>query len=166
MSLSRRGVRARALVRLCAYSGTAALLLLALWGVRGNGALRFPDPAAAIQGLDRLQNLFLGAAVAVSAVLMGLAYARSRSGLQRGQLRWMLWGLCIGLAPFTLLYVLPWTLGAAVPAWAQFLAVVPLLVVPPFFTAALVRYRLDLGLILRRGSVEVTAAFARWPSMR
>ena len=76
-------------------------------------------------------------------------------------------GLCIGLAPFTLLYVLPWTLGAAVPAWAQFLAVVPLLVVPPFFTAALVRYRLDdLGLILRRGSVGGSCAPARWPSMR
>ncbi|HEX5044092.1 MAG TPA: ATP-binding protein [Candidatus Polarisedimenticolaceae bacterium] len=158
--LARRGGRARTLARLVAYGGTAALILLALWGVQGNGALRFPDPAAAIQGLDRLQNLFLGCAVAASAAIMGVAYARSRSGLHRGQLRWMLWGLCIGLVPFTLLYVLPWTLGAAVPAWAQFLAVVPLLVVPPFFTAALVRYRLDdLGSILRRGSVEVTAAF-------
>ncbi|HET9298538.1 MAG TPA: ATP-binding protein [Candidatus Polarisedimenticolaceae bacterium] len=158
--LSRPGARARSLVRLVAYGGSAALLLLAFWGVQGNGALRFPDPAAALQGLDRLQNLFLAGAVAASAVIMGVAYARSRSGLHRGQLRWMLWGLGIGLAPFTLLYVLPWTFGAAVPAWAQFLAVVPLLVVPPFFTAALVRYRLDdLGSILRRGSVEVTAAF-------
>jgi PAS domain-containing protein len=160
LSLSRRAVPTRALVRLCAYPAAAPLLLLAFWGVQGNGALRFPDPAAAIQGLDRLQNLFLGAAVAAAAAVMGAAYTRSRSLLHRGQLRWMLWGLGIGLAPFTLLYLLPWTLGAAVPAWAQFLAVVPLLAVPPFFTAALVRYRLDdLGLILRRGSVEVTAAF-------
>ncbi len=158
--LSRRGARARALVRLVAYGGSAAVLLLAFWGVQWNGALRFPHPATALQGLDRLQNLFLAGAVAASAAIMGLAYARSRSALHRGQLRWMLWGLGIGLAPFTLLYVLPWTLGAAVPAWAQFLAVVPLLVVPPFFTAALVRYRLDdLGSILRRGSVEVTAGF-------
>jgi len=160
LALSRRALPTRALMRLCAYSGSGALLLLAFWGVQGNGALRFPDPAAAIQGLDRLQNLFLGVAVAAAAAVMGTAYARSRSLLHRGQLRWMLWGLGIGLAPLTLLYLLPWTLGAAVPAWAQFLAVVPLLAVPPFFTAALVRYRLDdLGLILRRGSVEVTAAF-------
>jgi PAS domain S-box-containing protein len=160
LALSRRAVPGRAMLRTGAYAASASLLVLSLWAVRWGGVFRLSDPAAAVQGLDRLQTLFLGVAVLAAAAIMAHAYVRSPSGLHRGQLRWMLWGLCIGLAPFTLLYVLPWTLGAAVPEWAQFLAVVPLLVVPPAFTAALVRYRLDdLGLILRRGSVEVTAAF-------
>src|SRR6185436_8778727 len=49
------------------------------------------------------------------------------------------------------LYIAPWVLGAAVPAWTD-LTLLPLLAVPAAFTAAMARYRLhDLDLILRRG---------------
>jgi two-component system NtrC family sensor kinase len=161
LSLSRRAIPGRAMLRTVAYAAAASLMLITAWAVVWRGALRLPDPAAAVRGLDRMQTLFLALAVLAAAGIMAQAYRRSRSGLHRGQLRFMLWGLSIGLLPFTLLYVVPWTLGAAVSDWAQFLAVIPLLVVPPAFTAALVRYRLDdLGLILRRASVEVIAAFS------
>ncbi|HEX6853178.1 MAG TPA: ATP-binding protein, partial [Candidatus Polarisedimenticolaceae bacterium] len=79
--------------------------------------------------------------------------------LHRGQMRWMLWGLGIGLGPFVAFYVTPWGLGANVPDWADLFAL-PMLLVPAAFGAALSRYRLhDLDLLLRRGLAGVTLAF-------
>ena len=90
---------------------------------------------------------------AASAFALARAYARTTSRLHRSQLRWMLWGLGLGFGPFTALYIVPWTFGAAVPSWIA-LALLPLLAVPAAFTAAMARYRLhDLDLILRRGLV-------------
>ncbi len=124
-------------------------------------APRFAVPTQAVEFLDRARILYLGVAVLVAAGLMGRAYEKSRSTLHRGQLRWMLWGLFVGLVPFTVLYAIPWALQASdLPAWAQFLSVLPMLLVPAAFTAALVRYRLhDVNLILRRVLVEAASVF-------
>jgi two-component system NtrC family sensor kinase len=122
---------------------------------------RFAVPTHVVEFLDRARILYLGVAVLVAAGLMGRAYGKSRSTLHRGQLRWMLWGLFVGLVPFTVLYAIPWALQASdLPAWAQFLSVLPMLLVPAAFTAALVRYRLhDVNLILRRVLVEAASVF-------
>ncbi|MBD3867708.1 MAG: PAS domain S-box protein [Acidobacteria bacterium] len=145
------------------YLPAAAILLAALWmhPAALGGAYRFNDPAGAVELLDRLQILFLGVAVAVAALIMLKAYGRSRSTQHTGQLRWMLWGLFVGLAPFTILYAIPWALNATdLPGWAQFLSVLPMLLVPAAFTAALVRYRLhDVNMILRTVLVEAASIF-------
>ena len=145
------------------YLPSAAILLTAVWmhPATLGGAYRFNDPVGAVELLDRLQILFLGAAVVVAALVMLKAYGRSRSTQHTGQLRWMLWGLFVGLVPFTILYAIPWALNATdLPGWAQFLSVLPMLLVPAAFTAALVRYRLhDVNIILRTALVEVASIF-------
>ena len=160
VALARRSVRAPRLVVTLGWMPTLCLLLLTGWLVGLQGVDRLRDPRRAVLALERVEMLSLGVAVLVAVALLARSMRRSASGLHRTQMRWMLWGLGLGLAPFTVLYVLPWSLGAVVPPWAQFVSVVPLLIVPPAFTAGLIRYRLhDLDVLLRRGLVEVTAAF-------
>lgn len=146
-----------------AYALSSLSLLAALWlspAVMG-GAYRFVDPVTAIEVRDRAEPLLLALALLLTVTLLARAYARSSSVLRRGQIRWLLWGLAVGLGPFVMLYAAPWALGAPeLPAWAQFISVIPMLFVPAAFTAALARYRLhDLDLFLLRGFAEVTALF-------
>jgi len=159
-ALARRTSVAHRVGLVLAYLGSAAVLLLAFWLVGFGGAYRFPDPVLVAEATDRLQILFLSLSVLLGAVTLANSYQRSASGLHRGQMRWMIWGLGIGLAPVISISGIPWAVGASAPPWLEFLSVVPMLAVPAAFTAALVRYRLhDLDLLLRRGLAEATAIF-------
>ena len=158
LSLTRRTPVSRWSGLLAAYAATAGLVSFTIWAVGLGGAHRFRDPVAVVEATDRLQVAFFSIAVLAAASLLGRSYQRSSSALHRSQARWVLWGLCVGLAPFVIVCGIPWVMGRSAPEWAQFLAVVPMLVVPASFTAALVRYRLhDLDLVLRRGLAEVSA---------
>lgn len=160
LSVTRRTASARRAMLAAGYTSTAALVALGVWLVGFGGARRFADPALMAEATDRLQLIFLALSVAISALLLKRSDQRSSSGLHRSQMRWMLWGLGIGLVPFVVTCGLPWALGASVPAWVQFLAVVPMLAMPASFTAALVQYRLhDLDYLLRRGLAEIAAVF-------
>jgi PAS domain S-box-containing protein len=165
-TLARGDMPGRRTTLAAAYSGTSALIALDVWMVGLGGCYRFSDPIRAAGWHDRLELGFLAVAVGASALTLARAYARTTSRLHRSQLRWMLWGIGLGFGPFTALYIVPWTLGAAVPSWIA-LALLPLLAVPAAFTAAMARYRLhDLDLILRRGlsvaalAVITVAAYA------
>ncbi|HKQ62335.1 MAG TPA: ATP-binding protein [Candidatus Polarisedimenticolaceae bacterium] len=156
--MSRR-VRGGRALSLLAY-GLAALLFLAnVWLVGLGGVYRFAPRLALVELPDRLMILYLAVAFGAALAVLFRAYERSASALHRGQLRWLIWGLGVGLGPFVVLYGLPWSLGAAeLPAWAQLLAVMPMLVLPAACTSALARYRLhDLDVFLLRGVTEVTA---------
>ncbi len=146
-----------------AYLAVAAALAASAW-VRPDalgGGYRFADARLAVEVVERLEPALLALAWALTTALVVKALVRSSSLLHRSQLRWLLWGLAIGLGPFVLLYAVPWTVGAAeLPAWAEFLAVAPMVLVPGAFTAALARYRLDdLDVFLVRGCAEVSALF-------
>ena len=155
-TLSRGWSRERRIVSALAYGPAALLVVGAVWLEALGGAYRFDDPAAAVAVLGRMESAFLAAAVLASGLALARAFARTPSALHRSQLRWMLWGLATGFGPFTVIYLLPWALGAAVPPWAD-LAVLPLLAIPAAFTAAMARYRLhDLDLVLRRGFAVAT----------
>lgn len=159
VTLSRRTVPIRGATIVAAYLPSVALLGAALWLEGLGGAYRFPEPPQAVTGLDRSQLLFLAGAVVLAGAVLARSHARSSSTLHRGQMRWMLWGLGIGLGPFVAFYVAPWGLGANVPEWADLFAL-PMLLVPAAFGAALSRYRLhDLDLLLRRGLAAVTLGF-------
>ncbi len=144
-----------------AYGFSSLLVLVAIWLSPAGlgGAYRWNDPSSALIGRDRVEMLFLGISVLITLRLFLKSYTRSSSLMHRSQMRWLLWGLTIGMGPFVVLYAFPWGLGAPdLPSWARFLAVMPVLCVPATFTAALARYRLhDLDLILLRGLSEVTA---------
>jgi len=146
-----------------AYAVVTAHVALAVWlsPTGFGGAYRFADPVLAVELRDRLESILLAVAFGWTVTLLAKSQEKSLSAMHRGQQRWMLWGLGVGLGPFVLLYALPWAVGAAeLPGWAQLVAVVPMLFVPAVCTAALSRYRLhELDLIVLRGFAEVSALF-------
>jgi two-component system, NtrC family, sensor kinase len=150
-TLARGEVRGKRAALGAAYAVAALLIAGDVWLIGLGGSYRLADPVRAAAWPDLWEVEFLCAGVAVSGLVMALAYARSASRLHRSQLRFMLWGLGLGLGPFAALYLVPWAVGAPALGWTD-LAVLPLLAVPAAFTAAMARYRLhDLDLILRRG---------------
>ncbi len=166
LTLSRRAVRRARAVLVAAYAPVVGIALAAIWLEAMGGAHRFRDPARAVGSIDRGLLAFLAIAVLAGSALLARSYLDSPSGLHRSQLRWMLWGLGLGLGPFAAVYALPWAMGIAPPAWAS-LSLLPVLLVPAAFTAAMARYRLhDLDFVLRRGlagaalAVVVVATYA------
>ncbi len=118
----------------------AALLLAATARLYlGGGA--GPDAEAAVAGLDRLQALWIAAAVA-AAVGRLLALSRHPSDLlAQKQIRYMLLGTAVGLAPVVVLDLVPFLLGGSIPLLSA-ISILPLAVVPFSFLAALTRFRL------------------------
>ena len=161
ITISRRAVPWRGWWTGLAYAACIAVLGVTWWISPGGygGAYAFDDPVRAMEASQRLEPLLLTLSLAATIFILARGYRKVPSGARRTQLRWLLRGALFGLAPFVLLYHLPWALGAPeLPRWAQFVAVVPLLLTPVVFTAALARYRLDdLDLLLMRGFKEVTS---------
>jgi PAS domain S-box-containing protein len=161
--VTRRALAAPRLTLGLAYLPAVGLLVADLWlsPAALGGAYRSGSPVLVEESRDRLQTLFLGLAVVGGLWAVIRSYHKSSSTLQHSQLRWLLWGLTVGLTPFVALYALPFSLGASeLPSWVTFLSVLPMLIVPATFTAALARYRLyDLSLLLRQGFTEVTSVF-------
>ena len=162
IAVARRTVSARRWWIGLAYLASSAVLAIAWWIAPDGfgGAYAFEDPVAALEMSHRLEPLLLTLCFGATIFVLAHAY-RKVSGVRRTQVRWLLRGMLLGLAPFVLLYHLPWALGATeLPRWAQFVSVVPLLFTPAAFTAALARYRLnDLDLLLMRGFKEATSVF-------
>jgi PAS domain S-box-containing protein len=161
--LSKGVVRRRRLAVAVVYFLAVSAVLIAVW-VRpeiAGGSYRFNDPLLAVEARERLDPLLLAVCWLLTTGLLVKSYNNSSSIPHRSQMRWLLWGLTVGLGPFVLLYAVPWAVGAPeLPDWAGFLSVAPIVVVPGAFTAALARYRLhDLDLILLRGISEVSAVF-------
>ena len=161
VALTKRTVRWRRSALGGAYGLVAAQLIAWIWlSPHGVAAVyRFADPRGAIQVMDRLGYLALTIAVSATMLVLFKSYSGSSSAMHRGQMRWLLWGLAIGLGPFLLLFAAPWVLDATIPPrWAQFVGVLPMLFVPAAFTAAMARYRLhDVDRLLLRGLTEVAA---------
>lgn len=161
--LAKRPFRRQRLIVAGAYGVSLGSMVAAVWLAPDllGGAYRFHDPVLAVEARSRLEPLLLAVAWALTTGLLVRAYGHSSSVLHRSQMRWLLWGLSVGLGPFVALYALPWAVAAPeLPGWAQFIAVAPIVLVPGAFTAALARYRLhDLDLILLRGIYEVAAVF-------
>lgn len=151
VALSRRSLPAPRFLIPAAYAPAVGIATAAVWIEGLGGARMFLDPAEAVTSIDRALLLFLGVAILAGAAILARAYVRTPSGLHRSQLRWMLWGLGLGLGPLAVGYAIPWALGADLPGWAS-VGVLPVLLVPAAFSAALARYRLhDLDLVLRKG---------------
>jgi len=162
VALSRRTLPRKRTALGVAYGVSATIVGIAVWmsPLTLGGAYRWRDPVAAIERwVDRPIYLWMSVAVLLTIGLLAKSHTRSHSVTYRSQMRWMLWGLAVGLGPFIMLYAVPWSVGAAeLPEWARFLAVVPLVLVPLTFTAALARYRLhDVDVLALRVLSEVTS---------
>jgi PAS domain S-box-containing protein len=115
--------------------------------------------------LDDRLNKFAYAYLATCWVLAGivfyLSYRRTEMPLRRQQLKWLTRGTILAIAPFTLLYIVPYLADIAVPDIFEKLAAVSLVILPLTFSWAIIRYRLmDVDLIFKRGVTYTLATAA------
>lgn len=144
------------------YVPAAALLGIQLSLIGGTGrGITLATAERALPLLDRLTllHLVLFSALALGVLTLRL-YGNRREALDEGrlgedweerrQLQWIALGMGAGYAPFLVLYLLPWVLGARLPELVASVAVLPLALVPLTFAWAILRYKLwDLQLIVR-----------------
>ena len=107
--------------------------------------------------INRVQMLYVAAYFAISAGVLVHSYRRASTAILRQQLKWITRGTVLAVAPFTLLYVLPYLVGAQTVT----VSVLSLGLLPLTFGYAIFRYRLmDVDLIFKRGMAYTLAAVA------
>jgi two-component system, NtrC family, sensor kinase len=80
----------------------------------------------------------------------------AKNAVIRQQMKWVIWGSLLAVAPFTLLYAVAYLLGAQTDPWLTDAAVLPLILIPLAFGYSVGRYRLmDVELVVRRVFVYV-----------
>jgi two-component system, NtrC family, sensor kinase len=109
--------------------------------------------------LDRLNMLYLALYFVIAAGVLWDSSRRTNTPLERQQMQWITRGTVLAITPFTLLYVIPFLLGA-LPTTAMKVSMLSLVFLPLTFGYAIVRYRLmDVDIIFKRG-VSYTLATA------
>lgn len=141
------------------YAPVAALALLRiLWMTGRLAALGLPRTAHASGVIDKIELIYFSIGCLAAAALLLKRRLETREFVVRQQLKWVGYGTVAGVAPFTLIYVIPVLSGArsnfAMDASILFLAIVPL------STAyALIHYRLrDVEAIARRSAAYFIAS--------
>lgn len=99
-------------------------------------------------------------AIGVSAILLVRRFIVSKSTVARQQLKWVVWGSVLAIAPFTLLYGVGYIFGESAGPLTD-VAVLPLILIPLAFGYSVVRYRLmDVELVVRRAAVYALTTLA------
>ncbi|HET7872943.1 MAG TPA: ATP-binding protein [Terriglobales bacterium] len=121
---------------------------------------RFEANALLEWNLGRLEMLYMAVYFMIAAAVLWNSYSRSNTPLQREQMKWISRGTVLAIAPYTLLYVVPYLFGAlATPVMKA--SVLSLVFLPLTFGYAIVRYRLmDVDLIFKRGVAYTLATAA------
>jgi two-component system NtrC family sensor kinase len=110
--------------------------------------------------LDRIEWAYLTALFTAAAAVLLNNYRRAGTPILRQQLKWITRGTILAVAPFTLVYVIPYMMGT-LPTMAMKVSVLSLGLLPLTFGYAIFRYRLmDVDLIFKRGMVYTLAAAA------
>jgi PAS domain S-box-containing protein len=90
-------------------------------------------------------------ALVSSAALLIRTYFSAKATLVRQQVKWVVWGTALAVAPFTLLYAVVYLFGAPTDRWLTDVALLPLALIPFAFGYSVLRYRLmDVELVVRR----------------
>jgi len=96
-----------------------------------------------------------------SAALLVRTAIKARSALVRQQMKWVVWGSLLAIAPFTMLYGVGFLFGAESDPWLIDAAVLPLILIPLAFGYSVLRYRLmDVELVVRRVFVYAVTTLA------
>ena len=133
---------------------------LVLLGVQVLALFQFEASETFRFNLDRLHWSYLTLYFVVAAVVLWTSYRRSNTPLQREQMKWISRGTVLAIAPFTVLYVIPYLLGVLATPWMK-ASVLSLVFLPLTFGYAIVRYRLmDVDLIFKRGVAYTLATAA------
>src|SRR5438309_1449450 len=110
--------------------------------------------------MDRLQMAYLAVFFVAAASVLWYSSRRASKPILRQQLKWVTRGTILAITPFTLFYVIPYSLGW-LPTTAMKVSVLSLGLLPLTFGYAIFRYRLmDVDLIFKRGMVYTLAAAA------
>jgi signal transduction histidine kinase len=110
--------------------------------------------------LDRLLLGFYSFTYLLGALVLNFEYRRTEEAIVRQQLKWLRNGAVLGIVPFTVLYVIPFIMGA-VPGPYMRWAVLFLPFIPLTWAYAIVRYRLmDVDVIFQQGYVYTLATLA------
>jgi hypothetical protein len=149
-----RGARAAIL-----YLPAAAMV--ALYAGFSSGAIRAEFSLLETRWLlDRASLLLLAALYLTGAGVLSLAHRRVEDVIVRQQLKWLRNGAVLGLAPFTLFYVIPYAAGAAPGPYME-MSVLSLGLIPLTWAYALVRYRLmDVDVIFQQGYIYTLATLS------
>jgi len=100
-------------------------------------------------------------ALIVSALLLVRSWSTAKSAVVRQQMKWVIWGLLLAIAPFTLLYAVGYLFGGQSDPGLTDAAVLPLILIPLSFGYSVVRYRLmDVELVVRRVFVYALTTLA------
>ncbi len=144
-------------VRQALLYAPAALLLAAAFGF-ASGRLRVSVPLVEVNWLlDRIWLGFLSFMYLLGGWILHRSYRNAEDIIVRQQMKWMRNGAVLGVAPFTVLYVIPYLLGYVPATWMD-TAVFSLVLVPVTWAWAVVRYRLmDVDLIFQQGYVYTLA---------
>jgi two-component system, NtrC family, sensor kinase len=136
----------------------APVILLTIHVLTLSNALGFVPTTRSRVTLDQLELGFLGVYFLAAGLVFYWNYRHTR-GVLRQQLKWLTGGTLAGSLPFSILFILPFTLDAATQPWMQFSAL-SLVLIPLCFGYAIIRYRLmDVDIIFKRG-LAYTAATA------
>ena len=99
----------------------------------------------------RVSFLHFVVGLVASIGLLVRTYVTAKNALVRQQLKWVVWGTILAIAPFTLLYGVVYLWGAQTDPWLTDIVVLPLIVIPFAFGNSVLRYRLmDVELVVRR----------------
>ncbi len=140
------------------YAVPGVLLLVRV--LVGLGELGFMPSIDARILLDRLDLACLGIYFLLAAAVFVNSYRRASSAILRQQLKWVTGGAVAGIAPFLLLYVVPYFFGVVPQPWMNF-STISLVLIPLCFGYAIIRYRLmDVDIIFKRGLAYTAASGA------
>src|SRR5437667_810598 len=93
-------------------------------------------------------------ALVASAALLIWRFVISKNTVARQQLKWVVWGSTLAIAPFVLLYAAGYIIGVDTASGLTEVAVLPLILIPLSLGYSVVRYRLmDVELVVRRAAV-------------
>jgi K+-sensing histidine kinase KdpD len=114
-----------------------------------------PSPGrwGAIQVPQLLGRVFLVLLVAASCFLLYRRARRLELSRERSQVRWILWGITIGITPYVFLRTIPRLFGGTPPLPPEFDRLFEL-AIPLAFAVAVVRYQfLNIDIIIRRSLI-------------
>ena len=96
---------------------------------------------------------YLVAFVLAALVQFVLSFRRAGAGEDKAKLKWIFYGLVVGLAPFIVFYQIPRALGRA-PLVPEDLTTLLVIIVPAAFALSILKYRLlDINLVINRSLV-------------
>jgi len=114
-----------------------------------------------VDAFYRLSFLHFIVGLIASAALLVRTYLTAKNALVRQQMKWVVWGTVLAVAPFTLLYGVVYLFGASTDRWLTDIAVLPLIAIPFAFGYSVLRYRLmDVELVVRRVFVYALTTLA------